>query len=94
MTKRESARKSSDGRPRSFSLAIEGSTYEGSVALLADSTVIAERVIRREDGSVSPIGMGEQLMPAIAECLEKNECRGQSMKSTAAHYFSSHSPLG
>jgi tRNA threonylcarbamoyladenosine biosynthesis protein TsaB len=69
MTKRESARKGSDGRPRSFSLAIEGSTYEGSVALLVDSSVIAERAIRRQDGTVSPIGMGEQLMPAVAECL-------------------------
>ena len=71
MTKRERARKGSDGRPRSISLAIEGSTYEGSVALLVDSSVIAERGIRREDGSVSPTGMGEQLMPAIAGCLEE-----------------------
>jgi tRNA threonylcarbamoyladenosine biosynthesis protein TsaB len=71
MSKRDSGRKSSERRTRSFSLAIEGSTYEGSVALLADSTVVAARGIRREDGSVSPIGMGEQLMPAIAECLEE-----------------------
>lgn len=70
MTKIESARKGSDGRPRSFSLAIEGSTYEGSVALLADSSVVAERAIRREEGS-GRIGMGEQLMPAVAECLEE-----------------------
>ena len=71
MSKRESGRKGSEARGRSFSLAIEGSTYEGSVALLSDFAVIAERDILREDGSVSPIGMGEQLMPAISECLEE-----------------------
>ena len=71
MNKTEPGGKGSEGRTRSFTLAIEGSTYEGSVALLSDFAVIAERDIRREDGSVSPIGMGEQLMPAIAECLEE-----------------------
>ena len=71
MSKTEPGRKGSESGTRSFTLAIEGSTYEGSVALLSDFAVIAERDIRREDGSVSPIGMGEQLMPAIAECLEQ-----------------------
>ena len=71
MSKTEPGREGSESRTRSFTLAIEGSTYEGSVALLSDFAVIAERDIRREDGSVSPIGMGEQLMPAIAECLEQ-----------------------
>ena len=72
MSKTESGLKRTRGGTRSLTLAIEGSTYEGSVALLQDSEVIAERVIRREDGSVSPIGMGEQLMPAIAQCLEES----------------------
>ena len=75
MNENERGGKGSEGRTRSFSLAIEGSTYEGSVALLANSNVIAERGIRREDGSVSPIGMGERLMPAIAECLEEGGVR-------------------
>lgn len=75
MSKRESGGKSGRGRTRSFTLAIEGSTYEGSVALLADSRVIAERELRREDGSVSPVGRGEQLMPAVAECLAEGGVR-------------------
>lgn len=72
MNKTEPGGKGSEGRTRSFTLAIEGSTYEGSVALVSDFAVIAERDIRREDGTVSPVGMGEQLMPAIAECLEES----------------------
>jgi tRNA threonylcarbamoyladenosine biosynthesis protein TsaB len=76
MSKREGGGKGNRGRTRSFTLAIEGSTYEGSVALLADSRVIAEREIRREDGTVSPVGMGEQLMPAVAECLVEGGVSG------------------
>ena len=71
MNKTEPGGKGSEGRTRSFTLAIEGSTYEGSVALLSDFAVIAERGIGREEGSGSPVGMGERLMPAIAECLEE-----------------------
>jgi tRNA threonylcarbamoyladenosine biosynthesis protein TsaB len=71
MSKGEGGQKRAQSRTRSFTLAIEGSTYEGSVALLADSTVVAERDIRREAGTVSPVGRGEQLMPAVAECLEE-----------------------
>ena len=71
MSKTEPGRKGSESGTRSFTLAIEGSTYEGSVALVSDFAVIAERDIRREDGRASPVGMGEQLMPAIAECLEQ-----------------------
>jgi len=71
MSKSEGGQRRARGRTGSFTLAIEGSTYEGSVALLADSTVVAEREIRREEGSGSRIGMGEQLMPAVAECLEE-----------------------
>jgi tRNA threonylcarbamoyladenosine biosynthesis protein TsaB len=64
-------RKRSVGAGRTYTLAIEGATYEGSVALLADSKVIAERSIGREDGRSSPIGTGERLMPAVAECLRE-----------------------
>jgi tRNA threonylcarbamoyladenosine biosynthesis protein TsaB len=56
---------------RSYVLAIEGATYSGSVALIRDGRVIAERTIGGGDGSVSRAGRGEQLMPAIAECLEE-----------------------
>ena len=54
---------------KKISLALEGATYSGSVALIRDGQVIAERTIGGGDGSVSRAGRGEQLMPAIAECL-------------------------
>jgi tRNA threonylcarbamoyladenosine biosynthesis protein TsaB len=59
----------SKGSARSYSLALEGATYEGSVALLAGATVVAERTIRRSDGDPSSMRSGERLMPAVAECL-------------------------
>src|SRR4051812_50143727 len=52
-------------------LALEGATYAGSVALLRDSVVVAERTLGEEDGSISRAGRGEKLMPAIAACLEE-----------------------
>ncbi len=52
-----------------YTLALEGATYEGSVALIANSTVVAERSIRRTDDDPSRIRSGEKLMPAVAECL-------------------------
>ncbi|HEX6628975.1 MAG TPA: tRNA (adenosine(37)-N6)-threonylcarbamoyltransferase complex dimerization subunit type 1 TsaB [Gemmatimonadaceae bacterium] len=55
--------------PAVYTLALEGATYAGSVALLRDAAVIAERTLADEDGSVSRAGRGEKLMPAIAECL-------------------------
>ena len=55
----------------SYTLALEGATYAGSVALIRDADVIAERTLGEEDGSVSRAGRGEKLMPAIAVCLEE-----------------------
>jgi tRNA threonylcarbamoyladenosine biosynthesis protein TsaB len=52
-------------------LAIDGSTYQGSVALLLGSKVIAERTLKEEDGAAPRAGRGEKLMPAIAECLRE-----------------------
>jgi tRNA threonylcarbamoyladenosine biosynthesis protein TsaB len=57
------------GSARSYTLALEGATYEGSVALLAGAIVVSERTIRRSDGDPSSRRSGERLMPAIAECL-------------------------
>ncbi|MDP9202801.1 MAG: tRNA (adenosine(37)-N6)-threonylcarbamoyltransferase complex dimerization subunit type 1 TsaB [Gemmatimonadota bacterium] len=71
MNKRESGPKSSKGANRSYTLALDGATYQGSVALLADSTVIAERTLSPDDGGAPRIGRGERLMPAVAECLEE-----------------------
>jgi tRNA threonylcarbamoyladenosine biosynthesis protein TsaB len=56
---------------RSYTLALEGATYQGSVALIADSTVVVERSLRADDSGISRIGRGERLMPAVAECLEE-----------------------
>ena len=52
-----------------YTLALEGATYEGSVALIRDSVVLAERTLRAEDGESPRAGRGERLMPAVAECL-------------------------
>ena len=56
-------------RNASFTLAIDGSTYSGSVALIRDTVVVAERTLSEDDGAVSRAGRGEKLMPAIAQCL-------------------------
>ena len=55
-----------------YTLAIEGATYEGSVALLRGARVVAERVLIDEHGTVARSGRGERLMPAIAECLAES----------------------
>lgn len=71
MNKPQRARKKSKGATRSYTLALEGATYKGSVALIADSTVIAERSLRADETGIARIGRGERLMPAVAECLEE-----------------------
>ena len=53
----------------SYTLAIDGSTYEGSVALIRGSKVVVERTLKEDDGAAPRSGRGERLMPAIAECL-------------------------
>jgi tRNA threonylcarbamoyladenosine biosynthesis protein TsaB len=53
----------------SHTIALDGSTYTSSVALLRDATVIAERTLGGTEGGVQRAGRGESLMPAIAECL-------------------------
>ena len=53
----------------SYTLAIDGSTYEGSVALIRGSKVVAERTLKDDDGGAPRSGRGERLMPVIAECL-------------------------
>jgi tRNA threonylcarbamoyladenosine biosynthesis protein TsaB len=71
MIKTQRARKNSKAAKRSYTLALEGATYEASVALIADSTVIAERSLRADETGIAQIGRGERLMPAVAECLEE-----------------------
>ncbi|HEX7595359.1 MAG TPA: tRNA (adenosine(37)-N6)-threonylcarbamoyltransferase complex dimerization subunit type 1 TsaB [Gemmatimonadaceae bacterium] len=55
---------------RSITLAIEGATYQGSVAVIRDAEVVAERTLQAEDGGIPRAGRGERLMPAVAECLD------------------------
>ena len=63
---------------RTFTIVLEGATYEGSVALLEDSRLAAERSINAVDGGLPRTGSGEQLMPAVAECLaECGVARGE-----------------
>jgi tRNA threonylcarbamoyladenosine biosynthesis protein TsaB len=49
-------------------LVIEGSTYAGSVALLRDRDVIAERTLA-DSGIPSRSGRDERVLPSVAECL-------------------------
>jgi len=61
-----------------ITLALDGSTYEGSVAVIRGAMVIAERTLRDEGGSLPRGGRGERLLPAIAECLsEASVARGE-----------------
>jgi tRNA threonylcarbamoyladenosine biosynthesis protein TsaB len=54
---------------KSYTIALDGSTYRGTVALLRDSELVAERTLGADDGGVQRSGKGESLMPAIAECI-------------------------
>ncbi|HEX9606867.1 MAG TPA: tRNA (adenosine(37)-N6)-threonylcarbamoyltransferase complex dimerization subunit type 1 TsaB [Gemmatimonadaceae bacterium] len=51
-----------------YTLALEGATYEGSVALLRESEVVSERTLTADEGHPQGRG-GERLMPAVAECI-------------------------
>jgi tRNA threonylcarbamoyladenosine biosynthesis protein TsaB len=55
----------------SYTIALDGSTYQGSVAIIRDSQVVAERTLGGEDGGTPRAGRGDALMPAIAECLKE-----------------------
>jgi tRNA threonylcarbamoyladenosine biosynthesis protein TsaB len=57
---------------RSYTIALDGSTYQGSVAILRDSQVVAERSLGGEQAGSGKreAGRGDALMPAIAECLK------------------------
>jgi tRNA threonylcarbamoyladenosine biosynthesis protein TsaB len=61
---------------RSITLAIEGATYQGSVAVIRDARVVAERTLEAEDGGIPRAGRGERLMPAVAECLDEARVTG------------------
>jgi tRNA threonylcarbamoyladenosine biosynthesis protein TsaB len=52
-----------------YSLALEGSTYAGSVALIRDREVVAERTLA-DSGIPSRGGREERVLPSVAECLD------------------------
>ena len=56
---------------RSYTIALDGSTYQGSVAILRDSDLVAERSIGEGGSGKGEAGRGDALMPAIAECLKE-----------------------
>jgi tRNA threonylcarbamoyladenosine biosynthesis protein TsaB len=63
------------GAARAFTIGLEGVTYEGSVALLDASRVVAERSLRPQESGLPRIASGEQLMPAVAECIAECEVK-------------------
>jgi len=58
---------------RTCTIALDGSTYQGSVAIIRDGEVVSERTLGGEEAESGkrPGGKGEALMPAIAECLNE-----------------------
>lgn len=52
-----------------YTLALEGSTYAGSVALLRGNRVIAQRTLV-DSGIPSRDGREERVLPSVAECLK------------------------
>jgi tRNA threonylcarbamoyladenosine biosynthesis protein TsaB len=57
-----------------YTLALEGSTYAGSVALLRGQSVIAERTLA-ESGTPSRDGRDERVLPSVVECLDETSVR-------------------
>ncbi|MDQ6768408.1 MAG: tRNA (adenosine(37)-N6)-threonylcarbamoyltransferase complex dimerization subunit type 1 TsaB [Gemmatimonadota bacterium] len=56
---------------RSYTIALDGSTYRGTVALLRDAEIVAERTLGDEGTGVPRAGRGDKLMPAIGECIKE-----------------------
>jgi tRNA threonylcarbamoyladenosine biosynthesis protein TsaB len=58
---------------RSYTVALDGSTYHGSVAVIRDGQVVAEHTLGGEGAGSGKreAGRGDALMPAIAECLKE-----------------------
>ena len=55
---------------RAVTLALEGSTYGGSVALFRGGELLAEKSLHDDDSAAPLTGRGERLMPAVSECIE------------------------
>src|SRR5215211_5654856 len=57
-----------------YTLAIEGSTYAGSAAILRGKSVIAERTLPAS-GIPSRDGREERVLPSVVECLDEARVR-------------------
>src|ERR1700682_3347243 len=66
---------------RSYTIALDGSTYQGMVEVLRDSQVVAERSLGGEAAGSGKreAGRGDALMPAIAECLKEAQVKRDSI---------------
>lgn len=62
-----------------LTLALEGSTYAGSVALIRGSELIADVTLEDVDGSVPAAGRGERMLPAVAECMKRSGASGRDL---------------
>jgi tRNA threonylcarbamoyladenosine biosynthesis protein TsaB len=64
---------------RGLTLALDGSTYEGSVALIRAREVIAERQLPR---AIKPgrEGRAESFMPMVAECLRDGQAEARDLR--------------
>jgi tRNA threonylcarbamoyladenosine biosynthesis protein TsaB len=63
-----------------LTLALEGSTYEGSVALIRGDEVIAEKTLRSDDAGIPAAGRGERLLPAVAGCIDSTRVKRGELK--------------
>ncbi|MFN2637286.1 MAG: tRNA (adenosine(37)-N6)-threonylcarbamoyltransferase complex dimerization subunit type 1 TsaB [Gemmatimonadaceae bacterium] len=63
-----------------ITIALDGATYQGSVALLSNNRVVAERTLPESDGAGTGSKRGERLMPAISECLAELDARGKDIE--------------
>jgi tRNA threonylcarbamoyladenosine biosynthesis protein TsaB len=57
-----------------YTLALEGSTYAGSVALMRGDSLIAERTLAAS-GTPSRDGREERVLPSVVECLDEARVR-------------------
>jgi tRNA threonylcarbamoyladenosine biosynthesis protein TsaB len=61
-----------------LTLALDGSTYAGSVALIREYEVVAERQLERAP-KPGREGRAEQFMPMIADCLRDGQVRASQL---------------
>jgi len=62
-----------------LTLALEGSTYAGSVAVIRGTEVIADVTLEDVEGSVPAAGRGDRMLPAVAECMKRSGATGRDL---------------